>query len=153
MMHASLVAKSCLTLCDPMDCSPPGSSVRGDSPGKNTGVGCHFLLHGIFQIWRVNPHLLCLLHWQADSLPLSHLGSPEKRPGKLWEGREVDPPWGDSNPIRRWRTTWAPSLPCESRAAIDKPGRGPSPWPDQAGGSLMPDFSELLTLPFHNCEK
>ena len=39
--------KSCRTLCDPMDCSPPGSSVRGDSPGKNTGVGCHFLLQGV----------------------------------------------------------------------------------------------------------
>ena len=36
-----LVAQSCLTLCDPVDCSPPGSSVQGDSPGKNTGVGCH----------------------------------------------------------------------------------------------------------------
>ena len=31
-----------------MDCSPPGSSVHGDSPGKNTGQGCHFLLQGIF---------------------------------------------------------------------------------------------------------
>ena len=31
-----------------MDCSPPGSSVHGDSPGKNTGVGCHVLLQGIF---------------------------------------------------------------------------------------------------------
>ena len=39
-----LVAQSCPTLCDPMDCSPPGSSVRGDSPGKNTGVGCRALL-------------------------------------------------------------------------------------------------------------
>ena len=39
----------CLTLCNPMDCSPPGSSVHGDSPGKNTGVGCHFLLQGIIQ--------------------------------------------------------------------------------------------------------
>ena len=36
-----LVALSCLTLCNPMDCSLPGSSVHGDSPGKNTGVGCH----------------------------------------------------------------------------------------------------------------
>ena len=34
-----LVANSCPTLCDPMDCSPPGSSVHGDPPGKNTGVG------------------------------------------------------------------------------------------------------------------
>ena len=36
------------TLCLPMDCSPPGSSAIGDSPGKNTGMGCHALLQGIF---------------------------------------------------------------------------------------------------------
>ena len=36
------VAQSCPTLCSPMDCSPSGSSVHGDSPGKNTRVGCHF---------------------------------------------------------------------------------------------------------------
>ena len=41
--------------------------------GKNTGVGCHFLLQGIFLDQRLN---LCLLHWQVDSLPLSPLGSP-----------------------------------------------------------------------------
>ena len=35
--------QSCLTLCDPIDGSPPGSHLW-DSPGKNTGVGCHFLL-------------------------------------------------------------------------------------------------------------
>ena len=43
------------------------------SPGKNTGVGCHFLLQGIFPTQGLN---LCLRHWQVDSLPLSHLGSP-----------------------------------------------------------------------------
>ena len=43
-----LVPQLCPTLCNPMDCSPPGSSVHGDSPGKNTGVGCHALLQGIF---------------------------------------------------------------------------------------------------------
>ena len=42
-----------------------------DSPGKNTGVGCHFLLQGTFLTQGSNP---CLLNWQADSLPLSHLG-------------------------------------------------------------------------------
>ena len=41
-----LITQPCLTLCDRMDCSPPGSSVRGDSPGKNNGVGCHALLQG-----------------------------------------------------------------------------------------------------------
>ena len=41
-----------------------------DFPGKNTGVGCHSLLQGIFPTQGLNPHPLCLLHWQADSLPL-----------------------------------------------------------------------------------
>ena len=42
------VLQSCPTLCDPVDCSPPGSSVHGDSPGKNTGAGCCALCQGIF---------------------------------------------------------------------------------------------------------
>ena len=45
-----------------------------DSPGKNTREVCHFLLQGIFLTQEWNLHLL---HWQADSLPLSHLGSPQ----------------------------------------------------------------------------
>ena len=45
-------------------------------PGKNTGMGCHFLLWGIFLTQGSNSHLSHLLHWQADSLPLCHLGSP-----------------------------------------------------------------------------
>ena len=53
-----LVAQSCLTLCNAMDCSPPGSSVHEDFPGKNTGVGCHFLLQGTFPTQGSNPHLL-----------------------------------------------------------------------------------------------
>ena len=53
-----LVAQSCPTLCNPMDCSPPGSSVHGDSPGKNTGVGCHALLQGIFPTQGSIPGLL-----------------------------------------------------------------------------------------------
>ena len=43
-----LVTQSCQTLCDHMNCSSPGSSVCGDSLGKNTGVGCHALLQGVF---------------------------------------------------------------------------------------------------------
>ena len=42
------ITQSHPTLCDPVDCSLPGSSVHGDSPGRNTGVGCHFLLQRIF---------------------------------------------------------------------------------------------------------
>ena len=52
------VTQLCPTLCDPMDCSPPGSSVHGDSPGKNTGVGYHALLQGIFPTQGSNPGLL-----------------------------------------------------------------------------------------------
>ena len=69
-----LVTQSCPTLCDPMDCSPPGSSVHGDSPGKNTGVGCHALLQGIFPTWGSNPDLLHC--WQIIHC-LSHQGSPK----------------------------------------------------------------------------
>ena len=47
----SEVAQSCLTLCNPMDCSPR------NFPGKSTGVGCHFLLHGFFLIQGSNPGL------------------------------------------------------------------------------------------------
>ena len=74
-MHAKSL-KSCPTLCDPMDCSPPGSSVHGDSLGKNTGVAYHALLQGIFLTQGSNPHLLHLLHWQAGSLPLA----PPRKP-------------------------------------------------------------------------
>ena len=63
--------QSCLTLCDPMDCSLPGSFVHGDSPGKNTGVCCHYLLQGIFPTQGLSQPLLCLLHWQAGSLSLT----------------------------------------------------------------------------------
>ena len=48
LMYAAIAAKLlqlCPTLCDPIDGSPPGSPPPWDSPGKNTGVGCHFLLH------------------------------------------------------------------------------------------------------------
>ena len=47
-----LVAQSCPTLCDPMDCRPLGSSVHGDFPGKNTVVGCLTLHQGIFPTQR-----------------------------------------------------------------------------------------------------
>ena len=67
-------AQLCPTFCDSVDCSLPGSSCPWDSSGKNTGVCCHFLLQKIFPTQRSNPGLL---HCEADSLPLSHLGSPD----------------------------------------------------------------------------
>ena len=73
-MHACSVAQSCLTLCDPTDCSPPGSSV-------------HEILQARILEWVVisssresYPPLTHFLHWQADSLLLSHLRSPPMLP-------------------------------------------------------------------------
>ena len=57
LLHAKLL-QSCPTLCDPIDHSPPGSSVHGDSPSKNTGVGCHAVLPGTFPTQGVDPRLL-----------------------------------------------------------------------------------------------
>ena len=47
-VHAKLL-QSCLTFCDPVNCSLPGLSVHGNSPGKNTGVGCHASSRGSSQ--------------------------------------------------------------------------------------------------------
>ena len=71
MLAKSLVVSDCL---QPMHCDPPGSSIHGDSPGKNTGVGCHALLQRIFPTKGSNPCLLHLLHWQVDSLLLAPPG-------------------------------------------------------------------------------
>ena len=68
-----LVTRSCLTLCDPMACSPPGSSVHGNSAGKNTGVGCHALLQGILPTLGSNPGLS---HCRRILYYLNDQGSP-----------------------------------------------------------------------------
>ena len=59
--------------CDPTDCSPLGSSVHGDSPGKNTGVGCCAIFQGIFPTQQSNPGLS---HCRWILYHLSHQGSP-----------------------------------------------------------------------------
>ena len=78
-----LVTQSCLILCNPKDYGLSGSSVHGDSPGKNTGVGCHALLQGISPAQGSN---LCLIQsptlavklfttsatWEAQSENVSH---------------------------------------------------------------------------------
>ena len=68
-----LVAQLCLILSDPLDCSPPGSSVHGDFPGKNIGVSCHTCLQGIFLTQGWNPGLPCC---RQILYPLSYPGSP-----------------------------------------------------------------------------
>ena len=73
LLRVCLVTQSCPTLCGPKDCSPPGSSIHGDSPGKNTGVGCHALIQGIFPTRGSNPGLP---HCRRILYHLSHQGSP-----------------------------------------------------------------------------
>ena len=66
--------QSCLTLCDPMDCSPPGSSVHGDSPGHNPGVGCCALLQGDLTDPGIEPRPLTL---QGNSLSSEPPDAPQ----------------------------------------------------------------------------
>ena len=63
----------CLTLLRPHGLKLARPLGPWDFPGKNPGVGCHFLLQGIFLTQELNPGLR---HWQMGSLPLSHQGSP-----------------------------------------------------------------------------
>ena len=69
-----LAAQSCPALCDPMDCSEPGSSVCGILQARSTGVGSCFLFQGIFLTQGLNstlPHCRWILYY------LSHQGSPD----------------------------------------------------------------------------
>ena len=77
LMCVCLVTPSRPTLRDPMDCSSPGSSVHGESPSKNTRVGCHALLQGIFPTQGSKPGLP---HCRQILYCLSHQGSP----GNMW---------------------------------------------------------------------
>ena len=78
----------CPTLCNPMNYSLPGLC-PWDFPGKNTGVGCHFLLQGIFLTLGWNLHLL---PWQMDYLPVSHLGSPPHK-HSIPNNQHLPPGW------------------------------------------------------------
>ena len=82
-------AWSCPTLCD---CSLPYSSVHGNSPGRNTGVGCHAFLEGIFQSQGSNPglpHCRQILYWSGSPFPSpGELPNSEIKPGS--PGLQVD---------------------------------------------------------------
>ena len=74
-VERAVCAHSHPTLCDPMNYRPAGSPSPWDFPGKNTGVGCHFLLQGIFP---TQGSILCLwgfLKWQVDSVTTEAPGS------------------------------------------------------------------------------
>ena len=74
-VHACLIAKSCSVLLRPHGLKPTRLLCPWNFPGKNMGVGCHFLLQGVLLTHGLN---LCLLHWQAASLSLSQQGRPSE---------------------------------------------------------------------------
>ena len=80
------VAQSCSL--QPCNLQPNRFRCPWDSPGKNTGVSCHFLLQGIFPTQGSKLHLLFLLNWWVDSLPLGPLSACSKNPStpvrKMW---------------------------------------------------------------------
>ena len=76
MKVEALVTQSCLFVTPWTVCSPH-LLCPWDFPGQNTGVGCHFLLKGIFLTQELNPCLLRLLNWQAGSLSLEPPGKPQ----------------------------------------------------------------------------
>ena len=70
----AVLTESCPTLCDPQTAAAPRLLCPRNFSGKNTGVGCHFLLQGIFLTQGLNLRPLHLLDWQADSLSVRPLG-------------------------------------------------------------------------------
>ena len=95
-MHESEVAQLCLTVSEPMDCSPPGSSVHGIFQARvlewgaiafSTGVGSHSLLQGIFLAQGSNPGLP---HCRWILYHLSHKGSPIEENKKAQRGQTPD---------------------------------------------------------------
>ena len=76
-MYSCMLSGGCVWLFA-TPCTVARQAPLWDFSGRNTGVGCPFLLQGIFLIQGWNPHLPHLLHWQADSLSLKHLRSPYK---------------------------------------------------------------------------
>ena len=63
-MCCAKLLQSCLTLCNPIECSLPGSSVHGILQARILELVANVFLQGIFLTQRLNPHLLHLLHWQ-----------------------------------------------------------------------------------------
>ena len=118
----------CLLSCaqlfwNSMVCSPLCSSVHGISKARILERGCHFLLQGIFPTLGLNLHLLWLLHWQVDSLPLHHLGCPQVfiysaaaalncsvRDLVPWPGMEPGPPALGVWRLNHWTTRGVPEI-------------------------------------------
>ena len=137
--------QSGLMFYSPIDCSLPGSSVHGIFQAGILEWVANALLQGIFQSQGLNPHLLCLLHWKARSLPLALPGKPRyihkhsdgKESAAMWETWVWSLVWEDTLGkgmathcrILAWR------IPCSEERA------GYSPW-----GRKGLDTTEWVTI-------
>ena len=126
--------KECLTLLDPVDYSLPRILCPWNFPGKNTGVGCHFLPQGIFLTQGSNPSLLHLLHWQVYSFTT-------EPPGKLFKSQG------------RLKSHWVAEK-CSSHVPVCKVILPPSlKWGKHFSSSSVTGWSQTLhrTGPRHTC--
>ena len=86
---------------EPVDCSPPGSFVHWDTPGKNTGMGCHALLQQIFPTQELNPSLL---HCRQILYQLNYQGSPDLSLHTC--NTAIQTYMGETERQWIWRTKW-----------------------------------------------
>ena len=145
-----LVAQSCLTLGNPTDYT--GS---GDSPGKNTGEGCHALPQGIFPTQRLNsglPHcrwILYRLSQQGSPRILESVAYPFSR-GSSWPRNGT----GISCIAGRFFTSWSyqrsPNLPLHLHKEREQQAYQARPLPLQATATLRLTFSVLAVLDFQD---
>ena len=104
----------------------PSLSPGWGFPGKNTGVGCHALLQGVFPTPGLDPHLFCLLHWQAGSSPPAHLGSPVIRYRLRIHLPRVTQPESDGPGIYAWSPSvcYPQNTFYENPSSLSSLGRG-----------------------------
>ena len=124
-----LVTQSCPSLCDPMDYSPTGSFVLGNSSGKNTDVGCHALLQGIFPTQGLNPGLL---HCRWIIYHLSH------REAQNWRFSSVQ----SHSCVWLFATPWIAAR--QASLSITNSQSPPKPLPIE---SVMPSSHLILCRP------
>ena len=126
-----VVAQSCLTLWDPMDCSPLDFSVHRIFQARILEWVTTILLQGIFPTQESNPHLVCLLHCTQILYPLSCQGSPKMRfvvvvvlaaksCPTLFDLRDCSPPGSSVHGFFR-QEHWS-GVPCPSPGDLLGPG-------------------------------
>ena len=113
------IAKSCLTLCAPVDCSPPRLLYPWGFPGKNTGMGCHFLLQRIVPNQGSNLGLLLgrwiLYHWATREDPQKLYNSIIKKATQLKHGQKSGNETSQKNIVNKHMWICSTSLVIKER--------------------------------------